>query len=200
LRPARALGPAIAIVLAVVGALVLTRDRDEPVEATTTTTAAQPVAVTSDAPTVATLAELVASADVVLRGEVTSTAPGRLFGEPGSGAVESRLVTVRVDEVLAGEAPSEPELVVEEEGWLEDGTPIVVDGAAPSAPGDGAIWFLDAVGTDELPVYVAVSAQGRYLVVDGELVGADGDDPLVAELAALSADALAAEVAAMPSA
>ena len=102
---------------------------------TTTTVEPQPVAVTSDAPRVATLAELVASADVVVRGEVTATERGRLFGEPGAGAVESRLVTLRVDEVLAGEAPPEGPLVVEEEGWLEDGTPIVVDGAPPSTGG-----------------------------------------------------------------
>ncbi len=66
--------------------------------------------------------------------------------------------------------------------------------------GDDAIWFLDAVGTDELPVYVAVSAQGRYLVVDGDLVGAAGDDPLIAELASLSADDLADAIAALPGA
>ena len=166
-----------------VGALVLTRDDERPTTAPTTTAEPQPVAVTSDAPRVATLAELVASADVVLRGEVTSTERGRLFGEPGAGAVESRLVTLRVAEVLAGAAPPETSIVVEEEGWLEDGTPIVVDGAAPSQVGDDAIWFLDAVGTDDLPVYVAVSAQGRYLVADDDLVGATGDDPLIDELA-----------------
>ena len=92
-------------------------------------------------------------------------------------------MTLRVVDRLAGDAPPEGPLVVEEEGWLEDGTPIVVDGAPASKVGDDAIWFLDAVGTEELPVYVAVSAQGRYLVVDGDLVGADGDDPLIAELA-----------------
>ena len=88
--------------------------------------------------------------------------------------------------------------MVEEEGWLEDGTPIVVDGAPASKVGDDAIWFLDAVGTEELPVYVAVSAQGRYLVVDGDLVGADGDDPLIAELSSLTPDQIQAAIAALP--
>ena len=50
LRPARVVGPAIAVALAVVGALVLTRDDERPATATTTTVEPQPVAVTSDAP------------------------------------------------------------------------------------------------------------------------------------------------------
>ena len=81
-----------------------------------------------------------------MRGEVTGTERGRLFGEPGAGAHRVPPRDPRVAEVLAGAAPPEDELVVEEEGWLEDGTPIVVDGAAPSTVGDDAIWFLDAVG------------------------------------------------------
>lgn len=157
-----------------------------------------PVAVTSNAPRLASLVELLASADLVVRAEVTGTEHGRLFGEPGSGAVESRLVSLHIDDVLAGEAPSEAELVVEEEGWLEDGTPIVVDGAAPSKTGDDAIWFLDAVGTEEIPVYVVVSAQGRFLVLDDDLVGPTGDDPLVSELAALTPEELGTAVAALP--
>ena len=55
-----------------------------------------------------------------------------------------------------------------------------------------------AVGTADAPVYVVVSAEGRYLVDDDGLVGAAGDDPLVAELAALSVDELTARIAALP--
>jgi hypothetical protein len=201
MRTARVLGPALAVALAVVGALALTRDGDEPAAATTTTTAApEPVAVTSDAPRLTALAELATASDVVLRGEVTATEHGRVFGASSEGAIESRLVTLRVTEVLAGESPPAGPLVVEEEGWLEDGTPIAVDGAAPSAVGDDAIWFLQAAGTDDFPVYVAVSAEGRYLVVGDDLAGAVGDDPLVAQLSALTPGALAAQVAALPSA
>jgi hypothetical protein len=69
-----------------------------------------------------------------------------------------------------------------------------VDGAAPSEVGDDAIWFLDAVGSPELPLHVVPSAQGRYLVVGGRLVGAAGDDPLIAELAALGPEGLAAAI------
>jgi hypothetical protein len=183
----------------VVGGVALTTSADEAADPPPARTSASitPVAVTSDAPRAANLPQLVTSADVVLRGEVIGTERGRLFGEPGAGAVESRLVTVRVDEVLAGSSPAETEIVIEEEGWLADGTPISVDGASPSAMGDDVIWFLQDVGTPELPVYVAVSAEGRYVVVDGGLVGATGDDPLVAELAALTPDGLTAAVVAV---
>lgn len=39
-------------------------------------------------------------------------------------------------------APDDGALLVEEEGWLADGKPLVVDGAAPSTQGDVGIWFL----------------------------------------------------------
>ena len=40
--------------------------------------------------------------------------------------------------------------------------------------------------------------EGRYLVDDDGLVGAEGDDPVAAELAALSVEALTARIAALP--
>ena len=87
--------------------------------------------------------------------------------------------------------------MVEEEGWLEDGAPLIVDGAAPSTVGDDGVWFLVDVGDADLPIYVVVSAQGRYLVDDGALSGAAGDDPLVDELASLSVEELTARIGAL---
>jgi hypothetical protein len=147
---------------------------------------------------VTSLDELAASADLVVRAEVTATERGRVFGDPGGAAVESRLVTLQVAEVLAGTPPAGATLQVEEEGWLEDGTPLIVDGAAPSAVGDDGIWFLTEVEGGAGPVHVIVSAQGRYLVVGDGLTGAAGDDPLVAELSDLAVDELTARIAALP--
>jgi hypothetical protein len=190
----RLLGPVVAVLVAVGVAVALTQPApDEP-----PAPARPPVAVTSDAPRVATLEELASSADLVVRAEVVATERGRVFGEPGGGAVESRLVTLAVDDVLTGAASTGASLLVEEEGWLEDGTPLIVDGAEPSRVGDDGIWFLDAVGTVDEPVYVVVSAQGRFLVDGDRLTGASGDDPLVATLSGLSADALTARLAALP--
>lgn len=197
--------PALVVAMAVGGGLLALRDDggstsgDEP----TTTVARDAVAVTSDAPRVASLAELVASADVVLRGEVVATERGRWFGDGTSrGArIQSRFVTLRVDEVLAGRAPGADTVLIEEEGWTEDGAPLVVDGAGPSRKGDVGVWFV-ADGLDpDTGAYLVVSAQGRYLVEgDGDgaaLRGADLDDPLVAEVEAGTLDDLVDDVRAV---
>jgi len=189
----RLLGPAAAIVVAVTAGVALTRSDDDapPI-------APDPVAVSSDAPRLASLDELLSASDLVVRAHVSGTERGRVFGEPGGDAtVESRLVTLDVSEVLAGAAPTDGAVLVEEEGWLEDGTPLIVDGAAPSSPGDDGIWFLVRVGDPDVPVFVVISAQGRYLVDGERLAGASGEDPLIATLARLSVDELSARIAAL---
>jgi hypothetical protein len=179
-------GPAVAVTaaVAVAAGVALSRSADDPVP----DTVPPPVEVTSDAPRYGSLEELTAAADLVVRAEVVATERGRLFGSPGEGAVESRLVTLEIGSVLAGTPPAGPAVLVEEEGWLEDGTPVIVDGANPSTTGADGIWFLTAVGTADAPRFVVVSAQGRFLIGDaGRLEGAAGDDPLIAELTQLSA-------------
>ena len=140
------------------------------------------VQVTSDSPRYGTLDELIAAADLVVRGEVIATERGRWFGDGATGPrIQSRLVTLAVHEVLAGSPPDgvgadgTGSLLLEEEGWLEDGSPIVVDGAAPSAVGDAGVWFLVDPGDDTADAWIVVSAQGRRL---GEV------DDLVARLRA----------------
>ena len=189
---APAVALAVAGVLAV--ALVAGGGAEEPPEAGTTTTTAppEPVRIESDSPVYETLEELLAATDLVVRARVTSTERGRVFGEPGEEtALESRLVALEVTETLRGAEPP-AEILVEEEGWLLDGSPLIVDGLVPSATGDDAIWFLVDPSEDpqEPTPFVTTNAQGRYLVVDGELIGADGTDPLVAELMALGPDGL----------
>ena len=169
-------------------------------EETSTTAAPAPVQIESDSPTYATLDELLAATDLVVRARVTSTERGRVFGEPGEEtALESRLVALEVTEVLRGPEPP-TEFLVEEEGWLLDGSPLIVDGLVPSAEGDDAIWFLvdPSADTQEPTPFVTVNAQGRYLVVDDTLVGADGTDPLVGELAALGPTGLEDAIRAAP--
>ncbi|HMJ78969.1 MAG TPA: hypothetical protein VK507_23490 [Iamia sp.] len=187
--------PVVALVVAGILAVVLVGgggSEEAPVDETTTTTVPGPVEIESDSPTYATLDELLAATDLVVRARVTSTERGRVFGEPGEEtALESRLVALEVTEVLRGPEPP-PEFLVEEEGWLLDGSPLIVDGLVPSAEGDDAIWFLvdPSADTQEPTPFVTVNAQGRYLVVDGALIGADGTDPLVGRLIALGPDGL----------
>lgn len=193
--------PVLALVVAGVLAVVLVAGggSDEPgggPAPTTATTEPGPVRIESDSPAYATLDELLAASDLVVRARVTSTDRGRVFGEPGEEtALESRLVALEVTETLRGEEPP-PEILVEEEGWLLDGSPLIVDGLAPSATGDDAIWFLVDPSEDatEATPFVTVNAQGRYLVVDDRLVGPDGDDPLVTRIEAMTPTALEAVI------
>jgi hypothetical protein len=188
--PTRWLVPAALVVVAiVVAAVVASRGSDEAPPASPTTTAApelDPVAVSSDAPRSTSLDELVAASDLVVRAKVTDAEPGRWFGDGSTSArIRSRLVTLDVEDVLAGDVPPGElgTLLLEEEGWTEDGAPLVVDGAAPSAVGDEGIWFLVDPGDETTDSLIVVNAQGRYLVDGDHLAGASGDDPLVADLA-----------------
>jgi hypothetical protein len=111
----------------------------------------------------------------------------------GGAAVVSRIDALEVDGVLAGQATGST-ILVEEEGWLADGTSIAVNGLAPSEAGMDAIWFLDRRPDPELPGYLVINHQGRYVVEGDRLHGADGADPLVARLEALGPDGLAEAV------
>lgn len=198
-RRPRWVGPAAVVaVAAAVTVALLAGPRDDasqppaPPEAT-------PVAVSSDAPRFSQLDELVAAADLIVAGEVVAVARGRTFGEPGGTAIVSRVATLRVESVLAGTPPADgADVLVEEEGWLADGRAVAVDGAPPTEEGDRGIWFLVEVGDPELPVHTVVNAEGRYLVEGGEggdrLIGAAGDDQLIAEVEAMGADDLTEEI------
>ena len=108
-------------------------------------------------------------------------------------------MTLSVTRVLRGAAvPDGATVLVEEEGWSADGAPLIVDGLRPSQTGDDAIWFLTEVGSEEELRYVVVSAEGRYVIDGDHLRGAAGDDPLVAEAAALGPAGLEAAVVALP--
>jgi hypothetical protein len=183
----------------VVAGIVTAQSGSEPAPAVTTTTAPEPdpVAVSSDAPRFTSLAQLISASDLIVRGRVTDTEPGRTFGDGTSAArITSRLVTLDVSEVLRGDAPDGElgTLLVEEEGWTAEGAPLVVDGAAPSAEGDEGIWFLVDPGDATTGALIVVNAQGRYLAEGSHLAGAAGNDPLVAQLGALSETELASRV------
>ena len=148
----------------------------------------------------ATLAEMVAASDAIVVGRVVATEPGRLVGDPANGGVISRIVTIAVDEVLAGEPATT--VIVEEEGTLPDGTPIVVNGVPGSTSGDRGIWFLDRLDDAEVPAFLVINSQGRYLTASadpstGTLEGGDQRDALVQELQGQPLDALVASVRAL---
>lgn len=110
-----------------------------------------------------TLAELVGASDSVVIGRVLGTGRGRLVAGSSGGGIVTRLVRLQVEEVLAGAEPGD-ELVVEEPGWLTDGTAVAVNGIPGSEVGDLGIWFLVRSTDPEAPYYAVINDQGRYLV------------------------------------
>lgn len=189
--------PVLAVLVAAIVAVGPWRDGPERTSPSpTSATPPDAVEVTSDAPRFATVTQLVAASDVVVQAEVVATERGRWFGDGNGGArIQSRFVTLRLDEVLAGTAPRSSTVLVEEEGWLADGLPLVVDGAPPSRTGDAGVWFLVDGADPEVGAYVVVNAQGRFLATGGgTLVGPSGPDPLVDEVEAGSTQDLAIAV------
>ena len=134
------------------------------------------------------LASMVAASDLVVRARVDTTTRGRLVGD-GEAAVVSRIDTLEVEEVLAGDASldSGSTLLVEEEGWLGDGTAIAVNGLAPSEAGMDAIWFLDRRPDRRASRLPGHQPPGPVRGRRRPLEGADGQDPLVARVGAARA-------------
>jgi hypothetical protein len=155
--------------------------------------ASDPVAIEASGPTFSTLDELVDASDLVVVAEVIDVADGRTLTDPAhpDAGIRTRLVTAEVRTTVVGAAP--PTLVIEEEAALLDGTPIVVNGVTPSAPGDRGIYFLVAGDDPDAPYHALVNEQGRYLVEGPSLVPAS-DDPLSTALASLGPDALVAAI------
>ena len=178
---AMTLAAALAVGLAVGG---------EEAAAPTGTDGSTPPAVEVEATSIyrfATLDEMVAASDLVVVGTVVATEPGRLVGDPDDGGVISRLVTIAVDEVVTGaDQLGGATVLVEEEGTLPDGTPLIVNGVAGSEVDDHGIWFLDRLDDAEVPAYLVINSQGRFLTPrdqpDGEVIGGDRRDLLVRSL------------------
>jgi hypothetical protein len=121
----------------------------------------EPVRLQSDAPTFATVDELVAASDLVVVATVTDVSVGRTMtaaGDPEAG-IRTRLYELTVTRTLHGDAPRP--LVVEEPAELLDRTPVIVDGMEPLHEGEQAVWYLVAGDGPSQPYYAVVNAQGR---------------------------------------
>ena len=141
---------------------------------------AAPLAVTAQSTyEFASLQEMLEASDAVVVGVVEATNRGRLVGDPADGGVISRVVTIRVEQVLSSSAQIAEVVLVEEEGWLPDGTPIEVNGVPASKVGDRGLWFLDQVATDDVSTMVVINSQGRFLETATGTVGGDQSDALV---------------------
>ncbi len=143
----------------------------------------------TDTLTVGSLDDLVAAATCVAAGEVVHTERGRIVTD----GLETRLVQVRVDEALTGDCP-EGNVVLEEEGWLTDGTEVTVNGWPGSAEGDRGVWFLVPGTSDEMPYAATVATSGALRWRGGELLAPPDPPAWVAAATAGGLDELRARV------
>ena len=134
------------------------------------------VASTEVEPLPATLREMVAAADAVVRGEITAVVPGRVFGSRNDRPLHYASATLEIDAVLAGVLPSANRSSLTLEIPLFDG---------PSSIGDLPVWgealfVLRSKGTSAreagLPParVLAESAYYRLLTFTGLVVNDDG--------------------------
>jgi hypothetical protein len=168
----------LAAALAVAVVLVKDSDGDSDPDA------AEVVAVDAAEPTFSTLDELLDASDLVISGEVVEVGDGRAITDPADAetGIRTRLASVDVDAVLAGEAPGS--IVIEQEAALLDGTPIEVNGVPALSAGQVGIYFLVAGDSEEFPYFALVSRQARYDVVNDTLV-TSSDDELSQRLASM---------------
>ena len=124
----------------------------------------------------ATLGGLVASADAVVRGEITNIVPGRVFGDRSASPLHYAAATLRVDELVAGRLPPGDRGSITLEIPLFDGPSSIVD-----LPAWGEATFLlrskatsaRAAGLPAAAVR-AESAYYRLLTFSSLLVNEDG--------------------------
>jgi hypothetical protein len=120
------------------------------------------------------LAEITGAADAVVRGNVTSVAPGRAFGDPDASPLHYGAVTLRVEELVAGSlaAADTVELILEVPLFDGPESIAVLDAGLPDGE---ALFFLRDKGASAAEAGMSVEAQrsdaGYYrLVVFGAVV------------------------------
>ncbi|MEO7294928.1 MAG: hypothetical protein ABIZ57_02195 [Candidatus Limnocylindria bacterium] len=123
----------------------------------------------------ASLRELTRSSDAVVRGEIISIVPGRVFGDPDGDHLHYASVTLRVDDLLAGSLAPPNEALLTLEIPLFDGPASI---ATLPAWGESIFFLRNKVDPE---FYRLLSFDGLVVNVDGVALTAS-DAPLLADL------------------
>lgn len=120
---------------------------------------------------------LIDGSDVIIRGTIESTRPGRVIGDDEASRLRLRELVVSVSETLKG--TTGPSIIVEELAWGQGG-PLMLNGQAWGQAGEDAIYFLTSSAQGN---YTAVSSRGRYVIDSDETLASvvveaarDGDE------------------------
>ena len=137
-----------------------------------------------------TLAQMVATSDLVVEGEVMSDSRGDIH--VGHGGSVDHLANLRVLETFKGAPPVN--VTVVEPGWDDLGRTYVVDGLPMLRPFNRVLLFLRRLNQDGSPnSYVRVTSAGQFFLVGDSVTTGEAVDAAVEKLKTMtSADLRAA--------
>jgi hypothetical protein len=145
------------------------------------------------------VASMTATSNLVVYGDVVSVDQGRLTGGEDDGAavggeIRLRSVTITVYSVLHN--PKNllvpPSIILEEEGWDDEGRGYITNNVAWSQVGDSGYFFLrKSVGAN---TYRLTSSDGRALIVNDSLQPSNPENELAGQIAGMQPTALNAAV------
>jgi len=140
-----------------------------------------------------TSAEMLATADLVVEGDVTSVGRGRIIAGNSTTRQQLKEYRMQVTRTWKGSAAAGP-LTVEGAGWEISSVPgegemeLVFAETIEPAPGDHAVVYLTRNNGDGRLSYI--NNQGVFIVKDGQVKDSSRTDPMVAAMERRSAVAL----------
>ena len=166
--------------LIIVAVVVFSRTADsiEPIE---------PVDLAATEPIFDSADALAEASDLVIVGTVIAAGPGRSISDPAdpTAGIQTTVFEVMIDELVRGETVNgetvhgetvqADALTIEHETGLIDGTPITINGTAPPAIGDQAVFFLIAGDGENFPHFAINTTSGMRPASELEQLRSAGD-------------------------
>ena len=171
--------------LIIVAVVVFSRTADsiEPIE---------PVDLAATEPFFDSADALAEASDLVIVGTVIAVGPGRSISDPAdpTAGIQTTVFEVMIDELVRGETVNgetvngetahgetvqADALTIEHETGLIDGTPITINGTAPPAIGDQAVFFLIAGDGENFPHFAINTTSGMRPASELEQLRSAGD-------------------------
>jgi hypothetical protein len=140
-----------------------------------------------------TSAEMLATADLVIEGDVTGVRRGRILAGDSPTRQQLKEYRMQVTRTWKGSATAGP-ITVEGPGWEISSVPgegeleLVFTETIEPAPGDHAIVYLTRNKGDGRLTYI--NNQGVFILKDGQVEGSSRTDPMVTAMERRSAAAL----------
>lgn len=150
-----------------------------------------PIDITASGPVYESVDELVAASDLIITGQITSSAPGRVITDPSdpTAGIRTTVFTIEVGETLRGDPTTA--VTIEYETALLDRTPITINGVTAPANNERGLYFLISGSGQDFPHYAIANHQGRFIIDEEQVLKSTGQtDSLSARISATPLDGL----------